>query len=81
MKLLMEELHTLAGELEDLRAGCPNRGCVAGKHDDLGALWRHWVSLRRGVGLLMTHADQRAEEWKDITASVSAAIHRSFICI
>lgn len=47
------------------------QGCGVGKDGELGALWRRWVSLRRGVGLLMAHAEQRREEWKDIAASVS----------
>lgn len=67
--LLMEDLQRLAGKLEELRAGCPMQGCGAGKDVELGALWRRWASLRRGVGLLSAHTEQRAEEWKDITAS------------
>ncbi|XP_054474146.1 nesprin-2-like [Anoplopoma fimbria] len=69
-KLLMEGLRSLAGKLEELRAGCPVQGCGVGKDGELGALWRRWVSLRRGVGLLMAHTEQRAEEWKDITTSM-----------
>ncbi|XP_029903714.1 nesprin-2a [Myripristis murdjan] len=69
-KLLMEDIHGLAGKIEDLRAGCPMQGCGVGKNGELSALWRRWVSLRRGVGLLMAHSEQREEEWKDITASI-----------
>ncbi|XP_059211817.1 nesprin-1 [Centropristis striata] len=69
-KLLMEALQSLAGKIEDLRAGCPMQGCGVGKDGELGALWRRWVSLRRGVGLLMAHTEQRGEEWKDITTSM-----------
>ena len=72
MKLLLEDLRSLAGKIEDLRVGCPIQGCGFGKDGELGALWRRWVSLRRGVGLLMAHAEQRQEEWKDITTSVSS---------
>ncbi|KAM3861499.1 nesprin-2-like [Diretmus argenteus] len=67
---LMEDLRGLAGELEELRAGCPMQGCGVGKDGELSALWRRWVSLRRGVGLLMAHSEQRGEEWKDITTSM-----------
>ncbi|XP_034436669.1 nesprin-1-like [Hippoglossus hippoglossus] len=68
--LLLEDLRSLAGKIDDLRAGCPMQGCGVGKSGELGALWRRWVSLRRGVGLLMAHAEQRQEEWKDITTSI-----------
>ncbi|XP_026174095.1 nesprin-2a isoform X2 [Mastacembelus armatus] len=68
--LLMEDLHSLAGKIEELRVGCPMQGCGFGKDGELGALWRCWVSLRRGVGLLMAHTEQRGEEWKDITTSM-----------
>lgn len=67
----MEDLRSLAVKIEDLRAGCPMQGCGVGKDGELGALWRRWVSLRRGVGLLMAHTEQRGEEWKDIATSVS----------
>ncbi|XP_062267756.1 nesprin-1 isoform X1 [Platichthys flesus] len=69
-RLLLEDLRSLAGKIEELRAGCPMQGCGVGKSGELGALWRRWVSLRRGVGLLMAHAEQRQEEWKDITTSI-----------
>ncbi|KAM6906809.1 nesprin-2a [Lycodopsis pacificus] len=68
--LLMEGLRSLAGKLEDLRAGCPVQGCGVGKDGELGALWRRWVSLRRALCLLMAHTDQRGEEWKDIATSM-----------
>ncbi|XP_035534355.1 nesprin-2 isoform X4 [Morone saxatilis] len=68
--LLMEDLRCLAGKIEELRAGCPMQGCGVGKDGELGALWRRWVSLRRGVGLLMAHTEQRGEEWKDVTTSM-----------
>ncbi|KAF1376843.1 hypothetical protein PFLUV_G00215650 [Perca fluviatilis] len=68
--LLMEGLRSLAGKIDELRAGCPMQGCGVGKDGELGALWRRWVSLRRGVGLLMAHTEQRGEEWKDITTSI-----------
>ncbi|XP_047244831.1 nesprin-2-like [Girardinichthys multiradiatus] len=54
----------------DLRAGCPMQGCGVGKDGELGALWRRWTSLRRDVGLLLTHTEQKGEEWKDITTSI-----------
>ncbi|XP_029351666.1 nesprin-2a isoform X2 [Echeneis naucrates] len=69
-KLLMEDLHHLAGTIEELRAGCPMQGCGVGKDGELAALWRRWVSLRRGVGVLIAHAEQGQEEWKDITISM-----------
>nr|XP_046228198.1 nesprin-2 isoform X4 [Scatophagus argus] len=69
-KLLMEGLRSLAGRIEELRGGCPMQGCGVGKDGELGGFWRRWVSLRRGVGLLMAHTQQRGEEWKDITASM-----------
>ncbi|XP_034756192.1 nesprin-2-like [Etheostoma cragini] len=68
--LLMEGLRSLAGKIDELRAGCPMQGCGVGKDGELGALWRCWGSLRRGVGLLMAHTEQRGEEWKDITTSI-----------
>ncbi|XP_058468686.1 nesprin-2-like isoform X4 [Solea solea] len=68
--LLMMALRSLAGKIEELRAGCPMQGCCVGKDGELGALWRRWSSLRRGIGLLMAHAEQRQEEWKDITTSI-----------
>lgn len=78
MKLLMEDLHNLARKIEELRAGCPMQGCGVGKDGELATLWRRWVSLRRGVGVLMAHAEQRQEEWKDITTSVSSATTNGF---
>ncbi|KAF7666652.1 hypothetical protein LDENG_00098390 [Lucifuga dentata] len=69
-QLLMEDLHTLAGKTEELTAGCPVQGCGVGKDGELGALWRRWVSLRRGISLLMTRSEQRREEWHDITISM-----------
>ncbi|XP_076023194.1 nesprin-2a [Genypterus blacodes] len=69
-KLLMEDLHALAGKIDELTAGCPIQSCGVGKDGELGALWRRWVSLRRGVGLLMAHSEQRGEEWQDITTSM-----------
>ncbi|XP_061610592.1 nesprin-1 isoform X5 [Phyllopteryx taeniolatus] len=69
-KGLMEGVCDLARKTEELRARCPMQGCGVGKDGELSALWRRWVSLRRGVALLMTQADQRVEEWKDITTTV-----------
>nr|XP_057913540.1 nesprin-2 isoform X2 [Doryrhamphus excisus] len=69
-KGLMEVVRMLAGRIEELRCRCPMQGCGVGKDGELGALWRRWVSLRHGVGLLMAQTDQRVEEWKDITTSV-----------
>ncbi|XP_045916269.1 nesprin-2 isoform X3 [Micropterus dolomieu] len=69
-KVLMEDVRSLAGKIEELRAGCPMQGCGVGKGGELDTLWRRWVSLRGGVGLLMAHTEQRAEEWKDITTSM-----------
>lgn len=74
----MEGLRSLTAKLEELRAVCPVQGCGVGKDGELGALWRRWVSIRRGVGLLMAHTEQRGEEWKDITISVSFANDKSF---
>lgn len=71
IKLLMEVLRSLSGKLEDLRARCPMEGCGVGKDGDLAALWRRWLCLRRGVGLLVVHTQQRGEEWRDVTTSVS----------
>ncbi|MED6292719.1 hypothetical protein CHARACLAT_003233 [Characodon lateralis] len=69
-KVLTKNLQNLAGKMVDLRAGCPMQGCGVGKDGELGALWRRWTSLRRGVGLLLTHTEQKGEEWKDITTSI-----------
>ncbi|XP_014270043.3 nesprin-2a isoform X9 [Maylandia zebra] len=69
-QLLMEDLHGLAGRIDDLRAVCPMQGCGVGKDGEVGALWRHWLSLLRDVGLLMVRIEQRGEEWKDITATM-----------
>ncbi|XP_039874015.1 nesprin-2 isoform X3 [Simochromis diagramma] len=69
-QLLMEDLHGLAGRIDDLRAVCPMQGCGVGKDGEVGALWRHWLSLLRDVGLLMVRTEQKGEEWKDITASM-----------
>ncbi|XP_051909518.1 nesprin-2 isoform X2 [Hippocampus zosterae] len=69
-KHLMEGICDLAMKIEDLRERCPVQGCGIGKDGELCALWRRWVSLRCRVGLLMAQADQRLEEWEDITASV-----------
>ncbi|KAM9778675.1 nesprin-2a isoform 1-T4 [Syngnathus typhle] len=66
-KDLMEGVFDLARQIEELRERCPMQGCGIGKDGELGAVWRRWVSLRRRVGLLMAQADQRVEEWKDIT--------------
>ncbi|XP_062415634.1 nesprin-2-like isoform X4 [Pungitius pungitius] len=68
--VLLEGLRGLAGQLDELRAGCPAQSCGVGKEGELGALWRRWVSLRRGVGVLLAHTEQRGEEWKDITTSM-----------
>lgn len=67
----MEDLRNLSGKIEELRAGCPMQGCGVGKDGQLGALWRRWVLLRRGISLLTAHTQQREEEWRDITISVS----------
>ncbi|XP_035989542.1 nesprin-2 [Fundulus heteroclitus] len=69
-KVLTEYLQDLAGKMADLRAGCPLQGCGVGKDGELGALWRRWTSLRRGVGALLAHTEQRGEEWMDVTASM-----------
>lgn len=74
----MEDLHGLAGRIDDLRAVCPMQGCGVGKDGEVGALWRHWLSLLRDVGLLMVRTEQRGEEWKDITASVSLNLNEAF---
>lgn len=71
IKILMEVLRSLSGKLEDLRARCPMEGCGVGKDGELAALWRRWLCLRRGVGLLVVHTQQRGEEWSDVTTSVS----------
>lgn len=71
----MEDLHSFMRQTEDLGVGCPVQGCRVRRDGELGALWRRWASLRRAVGLLMMHAEQKGEEWKDITTSVSATIH------
>lgn len=67
----MTDLRSLAGKIEELRAGCPMQGCGVGKDGELGALWRRWVLVRRAVSLLLAQTQQREEEWKDITRSVS----------
>ncbi|MEQ2262114.1 hypothetical protein XENORESO_014913, partial [Xenotaenia resolanae] len=69
-KVLTKNLQNLAGKMVDLRAGCPMQGCGVGKDGEVGALWRHWTSLRQGVGLLLTHTEQKGEEWTDITTSI-----------
>lgn len=74
----MEDLCSLTSKIDELRAGCPMQGCGVGKDGELGVLWRRWVLLRRGVGLLMAHTQQREEEWKDITTSVSFTSSKSF---
>lgn len=70
-QLLMKDLHSLTGKIEELRAGCPMQGCGVGKDGELGALWRRWGSVRRSVSILLAQTQQREEEWKDITQSVS----------
>lgn len=67
----MEDLRNVAAQIEELRAGCPMQGCGVGKGGELGALWRRWLCLRRGFGLLAAHTRQQAEEWRDISTSVS----------
>lgn len=74
----MEDLHGLAGRIDDLRAVCPMQGCGVGKDGEVGALWRHWLSLLHDAGLLMVRIEQRGEEWKDITASVSLNLNKAF---
>ncbi|KAM7367651.1 hypothetical protein PAMP_013936 [Pampus punctatissimus] len=69
-KLLMEDLRSLAGKIDELRAGCPMQGYGVGKGGEFGDLWSRWVSLRRGVGLLLAHTIQSGEEWRDITTSM-----------
>ncbi|XP_043962311.1 nesprin-2 isoform X2 [Gambusia affinis] len=66
VKALREDLRNLAGKMVDLKAGCPTQGCD-GEH---GALWRRWTALRRRLGLLLVHTEQKEEEWKDITTSI-----------
>lgn len=46
------------------------QGCAVGKGGEPGALWRRWLCLRRGLGLLTERTQRRAEEWSDIAASV-----------
>lgn len=77
-KLLMEDLHGLAGRIDDLRAVCPMQGCGVGKDGEVGALWKHWLSLLHVVGLLMVRTEHRGEEWKDITESVSLNLNKAF---
>lgn len=77
-KLLMEDLHGLAGRIDDLRAVCPMQGCGVGKDGEVGALWRHWLSLLHVVGLLMVRTEHRGEEWKNITESVSLNLNKAF---
>lgn len=67
----MEDLRNLSGDIEELKVGCPMQGCGVGKDGELGALWRRWGLLRRGISLLIAHTQQREEEWRDITISVS----------
>lgn len=74
----MKDLCSLTGKIEELRAGCPMQGCWVGKDGELGALWRRWVLLRRAVSLLMARTQQREEEWKDITTSVSFVCNEIF---
>lgn len=78
MKLLIENLQNLAGKMVELRAGCPTWGCGVGRDGELFALWRRWTSLRRCAGLLLAHNEQKEEEWKDITTSVSVIVHKFF---
>ncbi|XP_067338852.1 nesprin-2 isoform X4 [Channa argus] len=68
--LLKMDLQRFAGKIEELRSGCVNKGCVAGKGGELRAHWRRWLSLQRHVGFLMAHTEQKEEEWKDITMSM-----------
>lgn len=71
MKTLSEEVLSIAGKLEELRAVCPLRGCCVGSEGALGALWRRWAALRRGISLLRTRLEQRGVEWREVTKSVS----------
>lgn len=71
----MEDLHRFMRQIEDAGAGCPVQACRVGREVEVGALWRRWASLRRAVGFLMMHTEQKGEEWKDIATSVSATIH------
>ncbi|XP_071226495.1 nesprin-2a isoform X1 [Salvelinus alpinus] len=70
-KTLSEEVLSIAGKLEELRAVCPLRGCCVGSEGALGALWRRWAALRRGISLLRTHLEQRGAEWRDVTKSMA----------
>uniref|UniRef100_A0A4W5R0G0 KASH domain-containing protein n=1 Tax=Hucho hucho TaxID=62062 RepID=A0A4W5R0G0_9TELE len=70
-KTLSEEVLSIAGKLEELRAVCPLRGCCVGSEGALGALWRRWAALRRGISLLRTRLEQRGAEWMDITKSMA----------
>lgn len=70
-QVLMEDLRSVSTQIEELRAGCPMQGCGVGKGGEVGALWRRWLCVRRALGLLAAQAQQRADEWRDVTASVS----------
>ncbi|KAK6295335.1 hypothetical protein J4Q44_G00345610 [Coregonus suidteri] len=70
-KTLSEEVLSIAGKLEELRAVCPLRGCCVGTEGALGALWRRWAALRRGVSLLRARLEQRGVEWRDVTKSMA----------
>ncbi|CAM9096806.1 unnamed protein product [Lampetra planeri] len=70
VQVLLEDLCGVAGRMDELRAGCPTYGCGVGKDGELGALWRRWAALRRGVGLLMARTEQKGEEWRDIATSM-----------
>ncbi|XP_014000581.2 nesprin-2a isoform X3 [Salmo salar] len=70
-KTLSEEVLSIAGKLEELRAVCPLRGCCVGSEGALGALWRRWAALRRGISLLRTRLEQRGVEWREVTKSMA----------
>uniref|UniRef100_A0AAR2KFY0 Calponin-homology (CH) domain-containing protein n=1 Tax=Pygocentrus nattereri TaxID=42514 RepID=A0AAR2KFY0_PYGNA len=73
LKILVEEVNTLPGRLEELKEWCPVQGCYANREDAVSALWGQVAKLQRCARELQAHSEQRGEEWIGITKSMEQA--------
>lgn len=74
LQALSEEVDSVTGLLKCLGEWCPEQGCRCSREGAVSALWRQVARLQRCTRNLKTHSNQRADEWSDITKSVSYMI-------
>lgn len=84
VQTLVKEVDTLPGKLDELREWCPVQGCRGNRDDAVNSLWGQVARLRQCTRDLLTHSEQRGDEWIRIGKSVSYItsrpdVMRSFI--